>query len=98
MKITDITLEIRTEDGQSHLVVFDKWDFAPDGAVVLAGQLVREKWRAIFGDSSQLQDGQIRSVMDCSALVRFTIMTQCEQPLSRILRTRRFASLTTIWG
>ena len=54
MKITDITLEIRTEDGQSHLVVFDKWDFAPDGAVVLAGQLVREKWRAIFGDSSQL--------------------------------------------
>lgn len=71
MKITDITLEIRTEDGRSHLVVFDKWDFAPDGAVVLAGQLVREKWRAIFGDSSQLQDGQIRSVMDCSALVRF---------------------------
>lgn len=71
MKIADITLEIRTEDGQSHLVVFDKWDFAPDGAVVLAGQLVREKWRAIFGDSSQLEDGQIRSVMDRSALVRF---------------------------
>jgi hypothetical protein len=71
MKITDITLEIRTEDGQSHLVVFDRWDFNPDGAVVLAGQLVREKWRAIFGESGQLQDGQIRSVMDCSALVRF---------------------------
>ena len=96
MKITDITLEIRTEDGQSHLVVFDKWDFAPDGAVVLAGQLVREKWRAIFGDSSQLQDRYALSWIVVRWCV-FTIMTLCEQPLSRILRTRRFASLTTIW-
>lgn len=71
MKITDITLEMRTEDGQSHLVVFDKWDFNPDGAVVLSGQLVREKWHAIFGASGVLEDGQIRSVMDRSALVRF---------------------------
>jgi len=71
MKVTDITLEIRTEDGQSHLVVFDRWDFSHDGAVVLAGQLVREKWRAIFGQSGALKPGQIKSVMDSSALVRF---------------------------
>lgn len=71
MKVTDITLEIRTEDGQSHLVVFDRWDFNPDGAVVLSGQLMREKWHAVFGDSGELKDGEIRSVMDRSALVRF---------------------------
>lgn len=97
MKITDITLEIRTEDGQSHLVVFDKWDFAPDGAVGLAGQLVRENGVPYLVTAANYRtDRYARSWIVVRWCV-FTIMTQCEQPLSRILRTRRFALLTTIW-
>ena len=95
MKITDITLEIRTEDGQSHLVVFDKWDFAPDGAV-LDNSYVKNGVPYLVTAANYRTDRYARSWIVVRWCV-FTIMTQCEQPLSRILRTRRFALLTTIW-